>query len=249
MCTNFTPTANDMLVQFGVERAPFDYKAEAYPGYDAPIVINIMRRAGAAGAAADIERESESEANTKRECIPARFGLIPPNIFAEDVKSFVRKYHTNNARSETVAERRSFRNAWKKQQVCLIPVSCFYEPNWETAKAVRWKIWLKDTKDFAIAGLWEQWKRGEESFHSFTMLTVNADDHAVMRHFHRHGEERRMPVILHPDDYDRWLRATPEEAFRMCQRYPAALMDSAPAPKLGAKAKIELPPEGEAESG
>ena len=76
MCTNFTPTANDMLVQFGVERAPFDYKAEAYPGYDAPIVIHIMRRAGTASDADDIERESE--ANTKRECIPARFGLIHP---------------------------------------------------------------------------------------------------------------------------------------------------------------------------
>jgi len=246
MCTNFIPTASDMLVQFGVERAPFDYKAEAYPGYDAPIVINIMRRAGTAGSADDTS--GKNEANTKRECVPARFGLIPPNIFAEDVKSFVRKYHTNNARSETVAERRSFRNAWKKQQVCLIPVSCFFEPNWATGKAVRWKIWLKDTKDFAIAGLWEQWKHGEESFHSFTMLTVNADDHAVMRHFHRHGEERRMPVILHPDGYDRWLNATPEVAFGMCQQYPAALMDSAPAPKPRATAKIELPPTDEAEA-
>ena len=154
ICTNFIPTASDLLVQFGVERAPFDYKAEAYPGYDAPIVINIMRRAGAAGGADGIA--GENEAYTKRECIPARFGLIPPNIFAEDFKSFVRKYHTNNARSKTVAERRSFRNAWKKQQYCLIPVSCFYEPNWETGKAVRWKIWLKDAKFFAIAGLWEQ---------------------------------------------------------------------------------------------
>ena len=234
MCTNFIPTASDMLVQFGVERANFDYKEEAYPGYDAPIIVNILRK--------DVGAEA------KRECVPARFGLIPPNIYPEEVKSFARKYHTNNARAETAAQRRSFRSAWKLRQYCLIPVACFYEPNWETGKAVRWKIWLKDTKDFAIAGLWEKWQHGEESFFSFTMLTVNADDHAVMRHFHRHGEERRMPVILHPDDYDRWLNATPDEAFQMCTHWPAALMDSAPAPKARVTPKIELPPEGDSSS-
>ncbi len=220
-----------MLVQFGVESAPFDYKEEAYPGYDAPIIAHIVRAQG--------------EAGDKRECVPARFGLIPPNIYPEEVKSFVRKYHTNNVRAETAGQRRSFRNAWKNRQYCLIPVSCFYEPNWETGKAVRWKIWLKDTEQFAIAGLWELWQHGEESFYSFAMLTVNADDHRVMSHFHRHGEEKRMPVILHPDDYDRWLNATPEEAAAMCKHYPAELMQSEPAPKAPRKSKkIEMPPPG-----
>ena len=229
MCTNFIPTPSDLLVQFGIERAPFDYQEEAYPGYDAPIIAHIVR--------------AKDAVDSKRECVPARFGLIPPNIGPDEVKIFVRKYHTNNARAETAGQRRSFRNAWKNRQYCLIPVTCFYEPNWESGKAVRWKIWLKDTENFAIAGLWEQWQHGEESFYSFTMLTVNADDHAVMRHFHRHGEERRMPVILHPDDYDRWLNANPEEVFRMCQSYPAELMQSAPAPKPPRKAPtIELPP-------
>jgi putative SOS response-associated peptidase YedK len=75
---------------------------------------------------------------------------------------------------------------------------------------------------------------------------VNADDHPVMSHFHRHGEEKRMPVILHPDDYDRWLNAAPEEAFRMCQSYPAELMQSAPAPKPPRKStKTVLPPPDE----
>ena len=229
MCTNFTPTAADLLVRFGVERAPFDYKAEAYPGYDAPIIAHIVRANEGRGS--------------KRECVPARFGLIPPNIAPDEVKVFVRKYHTSNARAETAGQRRSFRNAWKNRQYCLIPVACFYEPNWESGKAVRWKIALKDTATFAIAGLWEQWLQGEESFYSFTMLTVNADDHAVMRHFHRHGDERRMPVILHPEDYDRWLNAVPEQALRMCQAYPAGLMQSEPAPKPGKPPKIVMPPE------
>ena len=233
MCTNFIPTPLDLLVQFGIVRAPFDYKEEAYPGYDAPIIAHILR------AAADGATAVHGEA---RECIPARFGLIPANTAPEFVKQFVRDYHTHNARAETAGQRRSFKNAWKNRQYCLIPVACFYEPNWESGKAVRWKIWLKDTPQFAIAGLWERWQHGDESFYSFTMLTVNADDHPVMRHFHKHGEEKRMPVILHPDDYDRWLNATPEEAFRMCQSYPAELMDSEAAPKPPRAKKIELPP-------
>ena len=166
----------------------------------------------------------------------------PADIGPDDVKSFPRKYHTTNARSETAGERRSFRRPWKNRQYCLIPVTQFYEPNWESGTAVRWKIWVTDTESFAIAGLWEQWQHGGDSFYSFTMLTVNADDHVVMRHFHRHGEERRMPVILHPDDYDRWLGATPDEAFQLCQQYPAELMQSAPAPKPGKPPSITLPP-------
>ena len=43
MCTNFIRTASDMLVQFGIERAPFDYQKEAYPGYDAPIIAHSVR--------------------------------------------------------------------------------------------------------------------------------------------------------------------------------------------------------------
>ena len=43
MCTNFIPTPVDMMVQYGIEHAPFDYKEEAYPGYDAPIIGHIVQ--------------------------------------------------------------------------------------------------------------------------------------------------------------------------------------------------------------
>jgi putative SOS response-associated peptidase YedK len=222
MCTNFIPTAIDQLVIFGIERAPFDYKEETYPGYDAPIIRNIVRK--------------NDQEPGGRECVPARFGLIPYWAKPEDISRLGKVAY--NSRSETAGQKPMFKTAWKRCQFCLIPVECFYEPNWENGKAVRWRIELTDGRPFALAGLWEHWKRGDETIESFTMLTINADDHAMMRRFHRPGDEKRMPVILQPDDYDRWLKASTEEAFRMCQQYPAELMKCSPAPKVVKKAII-----------
>jgi putative SOS response-associated peptidase YedK len=60
---------------------------------------------------------------------------------------------------------------------------------------------------------------------------VSADQHELMRRMHAPGEEKRMPVIIRPADYDRWLNATPEEARALCQPYPAADMSAQPAPR------------------
>ena len=118
----------------------------------------------------------------------------------------------------------SYKHAWKNRQFCLIPAQAFYEPCWETGKHVRTKITLASGELFAMAGIWERWKRDGKTIESYSMITINADDHPVMNRMHKPGEEKRMPVILHLDDYDRWLNATTEEAFRMCQQFPAELM-------------------------
>jgi putative SOS response-associated peptidase YedK len=80
-----------------------------------------------------------------------------------------------NPRSETLGEKRSFSAAWKRLQLCLIPCETFFEPCYETGKAVRWRIRLGDDKPTAIAGLWLAWEasNGAPTL-SFTMLTVNA---------------------------------------------------------------------------
>ena len=65
-----------------------------------------------------------------------------------------------------------------------------------------------------IAGLWSWWKSPKgEVIHSYTMLTINADDHPLMRLFHKPTDEKRMVVILPPDHYQDWLRATPEHSM------------------------------------
>lgn len=218
MCTNYEPFLDARFAAaFGVDLPTTAFKSETYPGYASPVVRNIVRK--------------NETVPLGRECISARFGLLPYWAKPEDVEQPRLKFATHNARLETVGRLPSFKHAWNNRHFCLIPVQAFYEPCWETGKAVRWKLWLASDAPFALAGIWERWQRDDKIVESFTMLTVNADDHPIMKRMHRPGDEKRMPVILHGQDHDGWLNATTEEAFRMCQTYPAELMQAEAAPK------------------
>ena len=194
MCTNFTPTTRAQWVKenLGVE-LPSGFPEEAYPGYLAPVVVK--------------SRQSERVA-----CGLARFGLIPG--WAKDDKI---SRHTYNARSETAAQKPSYRTAWRQRQFGLLLVDNFYEPSYESGKAVRWKIGLASGDPFGIACLWDRWTdpASGELVVSFSMLTVNADDHPVMRQFHKHGDEKRTPVIMPPELQDAWLSADTTQASEL----------------------------------
>ena len=142
--------------------------------------------------------------------MPATFGLVPG--WATDAKITRSTY---NARSETVAHKPSFRHAWQRGQLCIIPAEVIYEPCYESGKAERWAIRRTDGKPMGIAGLWEQ-RVGESSRPSWsmTMLTINADGHPLMQRFHKPGDEKRSVVILPDDAWGDWLRAKSEEAAR-----------------------------------
>ncbi len=220
MCTNYEPHMDAAFAsQFGVSLPTDQFKPEAYPGYLAPMIRNIVRRSSTEPAGL--------------ECVAARFGLVPTWSKPEDVEKPRLKFATHNARVETVGQLPSFKHAWRNAQFCLIPVKSFYEPCWETGKAVRWKMALANGEPFALAGIWERWRRDNKIVESFTMLTVNADDHAIMSRMHRPDDEKRMPVILAMDEYDIWLNASPELALKLCQPYAAERMTSvaSPAPK------------------
>ena len=88
----------------------------------------------------------------KPRCELAQFGLVP-HWAADKIKFGL---HTYNARSETVHEKPSFRNAWKERRFGLVLVNSFYEPNWETGKAIRWRIKRADNQPVAIASIWER---------------------------------------------------------------------------------------------
>ena len=78
-----------------------------------------------------------------------------------------------------------------------------------------------------IAGLWSRWKSPKgELVHSYTMLTINADGHDLMCQFHKPTDEKRMVVILPPDSYDHWLRATPQQSMGFMWQYPADRMQA-----------------------
>lgn len=176
----------------------------------------------------------------------ASYGMVPRNRIPEGVRPF----DTMNARSETVGQLRSFSSAWKRSQLCLVPMTSFFEPSYETGKAVRWGIGMADQSMFAVAGLWRQWDGVAGVEHSFTQLTINADEHPLMRRFHKPSDEKRALVIMPRDEWDDWLNCTDLEYARAFLRhYPAELMTSwaAPLPPRAKKADPAQPASGSLE--
>lgn len=129
----------------------------------------------------------------KKECVELKWGLVP--FWAKDPGI---GYKMINARAETVAEKPSFRKAFKQQR-CLILADGFYEWKREGKAKQPYYIHMKGNRPFVFAGLWDQWKQGDDtSLESCAMITTGPNQ--VMEPIHN-----RMPVILHPDDYLFWL--------------------------------------------
>lgn len=148
---------------------------------------------------------------------------------------------TYNARTETVAEKPSFRTARKKRQFCIIPDDCIFEPNYESGKPVRWRIERADRKPFGIAGIWERTQKPGLPPWSMSMLTINADEHPLMRRFHKAGDEKRSVVILDDDDWDRWLEAKSESDVRaMLRLFEPELMTAREDPRCAKSANASL---------
>jgi putative SOS response-associated peptidase YedK len=141
---------------------------------------------------------------------------------------------TYNARSETVDRLPSFREAWSRGWRCIIPAEAIYEPNWESGACERWAIYQEGGVPMGIAGIYRKWRHpdGREVF-SFAMLTVNADGHPLMQRFHQPEDEKRMVVILHPDDYAEWLSCPVALAPKFFRRWegPLEAQHSPPPPR------------------
>jgi len=143
------------------------------------------------------------------------WGLIPS--WAKDSSIGSRMI---NARAETVAERPSFRSAFRRRR-CLIVADGFYE--WQklgTRKQPHY-IHVADRKPFAFAGLWEHWEDpGGAPIDSCTIITTEPNE--MMAEIHN-----RMPVILCPSDYGLWLdpdMQDPENVRSLLRAYPAEEM-------------------------
>ena len=172
------------------------------------------------------EADVGDEAVPEREALVGQFGLLPH--WAKDDRFGRRTY---NAGSETAATLPSFRDAWLKAQHCIIPADGIFEPDWLSGKAVATRISRADGEPLGVAGLWSWWKSaaGVEVL-SFAMLTINADDHSLMRNFHKHDDEKRMVVILPQAAYADWLQAPSAQSMDFMRAYPAdALVASVPA--------------------
>ncbi len=196
MCVQYLTTVNMEWVKthFDLD-LPVTSAHDVFPTYPGPIILKSH--------------------NTDRVAIGlARFGLLPS--WAKE-ETFGRK--TYNARVETVAEKPSYKHAWTKRHYALALADTFYEPCYESGKAVRTAIQQVNQEPMAIASIWDTWTEPDtgELIVSFSMLTINANRHPIMKRMHKPEEEKRTVVPLRPELFNAWLNATPEEAQAILQ--------------------------------
>ena len=133
-----------------------------------------------------------------------QWGLIPSWTRNEEYANDIR-YKTFNARSETITEKPSFRNAIKTNR-CLVISKGFYE--WQTIGKEKFPyfIYLKDSPVFTFAGIFDQWTNHEtgEILKTFSIITTHANP--LMEKIHT--IKKRMPVILNREDEQAWLDTT-----------------------------------------
>jgi putative SOS response-associated peptidase YedK len=174
-----------------------------------------------------------------RELVVGPWGLIP--WFAQTSKL---SYSTQNARSEEVASKASYKQPWLRGQRCIIPAWTFDEPNWETGRNVWWRFGRSDGQPWGLAGLWATWvdKTTGEVMESYTMLTVNADACPLMSRMHKPDpklaanlQDKRAVVPVEVEDVDLWLHGTVKDAaavirFAPLSRYVAGPAGAEPVP-------------------
>jgi putative SOS response-associated peptidase YedK len=233
MCTNYVTTVRDEIRQrLDLDPPTFDYEPELWPGHKGPMLIG------------------------ENEWRLAMFGLVP--YFSKDGKDFRRTY---NARSETADEKPTYRGPWRRRQLALIPMTCFFEPSYESGRPVRWRIERRDGEPFTVAAIWDTWKTrsaagsprppsepddltdprptSEPLLHSFSMLTINADGHALMGRFHAPGSEKRSLVIVPPERRAEWLAS--EDPRQLLREFEAEEFTGSPDP-LPPRKKVDEPP-------
>ena len=162
------------------------------------------------------------------------WGLIP--MWAKDPSIGNRLI---NARGETLAEKPSFRGSYRHKR-CLILADGFYE--WkafgEKKNKTPYFIHMKDRQPFAMAGLWDSWESPDgSSIKTCTIITTQPNELMEMIH-------DRMPAILHPRDYAKWLDAapqTPESLQPLIKPFSADAMSAYPVSTLVNKPANDMP--------
>jgi putative SOS response-associated peptidase YedK len=150
----------------------------------------------------------------QRELTLMRWGLIP--FWAKDAKI---GSSTINAKAETLASTPAFREALRRRR-CLVPADGFYQ--WvtlDTKTKQPWAFALKDGSPFAFAGLWDAWKdkTTDQPLETYAIITTEPNELTAKLH-------NRMPAILAPKDYERWLAPAdparlPVDLLRPCDAH------------------------------
>ena len=210
MCTRYiTPEQADIERHWliGRENSLRWTKAEIFPSRPGPFI-----------------RAARDVTEFEREPVIGQWGLIP--WFAKSPKL---TYSTCNARSEELAGKATFKHPWARGQRCIIPAASFDEPCWETGKNVWWRFRRADGLPWGLAGLWNTWvdQASGEIVESYTMLTLNADAHPLMRRMHKPDpklasdqQDKRSVVPIEFEDVGVWLFGSVAEASRLIRLAP-----------------------------
>jgi len=180
MCARFgnTLTSEELSLYFSVPGAVLRPRPEVRPTNQIPMVF---------------------QQDGVRVVDEARWWLVP-SWWKKDLEELPSLF---NARAEGIAEKPSFRSAFKHRR-CLIPASCFYEWSGPKDAKTKHRIARVDGQPLALAGLWEEWRQPDgETLRSCTIITTTPN--AVMEPIHN-----RMPVILGADAWDEWLLPHPQ---------------------------------------
>ncbi|MGY9054255.1 MAG: SOS response-associated peptidase [Alphaproteobacteria bacterium] len=185
----FTSPAEAMLRLFGLEvPSASPSRFNVAPAQDAWIA-----RAGANGL----------------EATQAKWGLVPG--WSKDPSI---GFKTMNARSETAAEKPTFREALQRRR-CLIPADAFYEWHGTRTSKQPYLLYAEDRSPLVFAGLWERWERGDAPLETFSVLTTAADEAISWLH-------TRMPVALPEAAREEWVLGNAQAAADLLQR-PASV--------------------------
>ena len=188
MCGRFVRHSSLELIEktFNVDRPAFEV-TQSYNIAPTQAVLAVVRN-GHAGL------------------VQLHWGLVP--FFAKDASGAARMI---NARSETLATKPSFRNAFRKRR-CLIVADGFYEWTGPKGQKQAWYISLPSDGPFGFAGLWEVWRADDRKTEIRSCTIITADASPGLRDIHN-----RMPVILRAGAYDAWLDPANQNAERLRQ--------------------------------
>ena len=218
MCTRYiSPEAGDIERHWRVgARTPPSWPRDMFPRYQGPFI-----------------RAARDSTAYQRELVVGQWALVP--WFAKVAKL---PYPTCNARSEELSAKASYKLPWARGQRCIIPAQAFFEPNWESGKHVPWCFTRSDGAPWGLAGLWNTWvdKASGEVVESYTMLTINADAHPLMKRMHKPDphlrpdqQDKRSVVPIELEDVDTWLGAPLQQAAELMKLAPAEVFDAMPA--------------------
>ena len=198
MCGRFTLTT------------PGEVLAEAF-GLDEPPTLAPRYNIAPTQPVAAVRREADG----RRRLVLLGWGLVPP-IPRESGRPLI------NARAETAASLPSFRDAFRARR-CLVPADGFYEWKAGGPRKQPFHVRLSDGRPFAFAGLWEPRARGPEGNTAGSCALLTTEPNALMRDIHD-----RMPVILPPEGYARWLDPAlrPADLAPLLRPYHAGAMEA-----------------------